>query len=80
MLQSLDDTESFTQFQGHLAMTFGGLSRSGKTGSHTAAVEVSLCVLSKEMGEHRLSKNLRHRQNKIDQQALQISSLEAQNR
>ena len=24
MLQSSDDTESFTQFQGHLAMTFGG--------------------------------------------------------
>ena len=27
MLQSSDDTESFTQFHGHLAMTFGGQSR-----------------------------------------------------
>ena len=27
MLQSSDDSESFTQFQGHLAMMFGGQSR-----------------------------------------------------
>ena len=80
MLQSLDDMESFTQFWGHLAMTFGGWSRLGKTGSHTATVAVSSCVISEETGECRLSKNSRQRQNKIDQQALQISSLEAQNR
>ena len=30
MLQSLDDTESFMQFRGCLAMTFHGQSRSGK--------------------------------------------------
>ena len=70
MLQSLDDTESFMQFQGHLAMTFGGQSRSGKTGSHTARVEASSCVLSKEVGECRLLGNLRQRQKKIDQHAL----------
>ena len=80
MLQSSDDKESFTEFRGHLAMTFGGCSRSGKTGSYTAAVEVSSCVISKETGEHRLSKNSRQGQNKISQQASQISSLEAQNR
>ena len=55
-------------------------SRLGKTGSHTAAVEVSSCIISEETGECRLSKNLRQRQRKIDQQALQISSLEAQNK
>ena len=38
MLQSSDNMESFTKFQGHLAMTIGGCSRSGKTGSHTAEV------------------------------------------
>ena len=61
-------------------MTFSGHSRSGKTGSHTAVVEVSSCVISKETGEHRLSKNSRQRQNKINQQASHISSLEAQNK
>ena len=68
------------QFQGHLAMTFGGHSRLEKTGSHTASVEASSCVLSEEAGEHRLSKISRQRQNKINQQASQISSLKAQNR
>ena len=61
-------------------MTFGGQSRSGKTGSHIASVEVSSCIISEEAGEHELSKNSRQRQNKINQQASQISSLEAQNR
>ena len=61
-------------------MTFSGHSRSGKTGSHTAAVEVSSCVISEEAGECRLSKNSRQRQNKINQQASHISSLEAQNK
>ena len=80
MLQSSGDSESFTQFQGHLAMTFGGRSRSGKTSSHTAAIETSSCVILEEAGEHKLSKNSRQRQRKIEQQASQISSLEAQNR
>ena len=61
ILQSSDNMESFTEFQGCLAMTFTGHSRSGKTGSHTAAVEVSSCVISEEAGEHRLSKNSRQR-------------------
>ena len=80
MLQSLDDSESFTQFQRHLAMMFGGQSRSGKTSSHTAAIEASSCIISEETRECRLSKNLRQRQRKIEQQASQISSLEAQNK
>ena len=81
MLQSSNNMESFTEFRGSLAMTLGGHSRLGKTGSHTAAVEVSSCVISEEAGEHRwLSKNSRQRQNKIYQQASHISSLEAQNK
>ena len=80
MLQSSEDSESFTQFWGHLAMMFGGRSKSGKTSSHTAAIETSSYVISEETGEHRLSKNSRQRQRKIEQQALQISSLEAQNK
>ena len=61
-------------------MTFSGHSRSGKAGSHTAAVEVSSCVISEEAGEHKPSKNSTQRQNKISQQASQMSTLEAQNR
>ena len=61
-------------------MTFGGRSRSGKTSSHTAAIEASSYVISEETGECRLSKNSRQRQWKIKQQALQISNLEAQNK
>ena len=78
MLQSLGESESFTQFQGHLTMMFGGQSRLGKTSSHTAAIEASSCIISEETMECRLSKNSRQR--KIKQQALQISSLEAQNK
>ena len=50
MLQSSDDTESFTQFQICLAMTFGGRSRSGKTGSHTATVEVPHVLYPRRLG------------------------------
>ena len=78
MLQSSEESESFTQFRGHLAMMFGGRSKLGKTSSHTAAIETSSYVISKEAGECRLSKNSRQRQRKIKQQASQISSLEAQ--
>ena len=56
-------------------MTFGGQSNLGKTGSHTAAVEASSCIISEEAGEHMLSRNLRQRQRKIEHQASQISSL-----
>ena len=50
MLQSLEDSESFIQFWGHLVMTFGGRSKSGKTSSHTAAIETSSYVISEETG------------------------------
>ena len=61
-------------------MTFDGQSRLGKTGSHTATIEASSCIISEEAGEHRMSRNARQRQKKIDQQALQMSSLETQNK
>ena len=61
-------------------MMFGGRSKLGKTSSHTAAIKTSSFVISKEAGECRLSKNSRQRQQKIEQQASQISSLEAQNK
>ena len=80
MLQSSENSESFTEFQGHLAMTFGGRSKSGNTSSHTAVIETSSYVILEETGEHRLSKNSRQRQQKIEQQVSQISSLKAQNR
>ena len=80
MLQSSENSESFTQFRGHLAMTFGGRSKSGKTSSHTAAIQTSSYVISEEAREQRLSKNSRQRQRKIEQQASQISSPEAQNK
>ena len=60
-------------------MTFSGCSKLRQTGSHMAAVEVSSCVISEEAGECRLWKNSRQRQNKINQHASQINSLEAQN-
>ena len=65
-LQTLDSKESFMQFQGHLAMTFSGQSRLGKTGSHTSLVEVSSCIISEETGKHKLSKNSQQRQNQIN--------------
>ena len=79
MLQSSGHSETFTQFRGRLAMTFGGRSKSGRTSSHTSAIETSSYVISEEAGERRLSKNSRQRQRKIDQQASQISSLQTQN-
>ena len=71
--------ENFTHFQGHLVMTFGGRSKSGKPSSHASSVEVSSSIISKEAGEPKLSKNSQQRQNRINQQAACISSLEAQN-
>ena len=54
-LQTSHSMESFMQFWGHLAMTFSGRSRSGKTSSHASSVELSSCVISEEAGEHKLS-------------------------
>ena len=79
VLQTSDPSETFTQFWGQLALTFGSHSRLGKISSWTAAIETTASMISEVSGEPKLSKNSQQRQNKIDQQAAKISSLEAQN-
>ena len=79
MLQTSDSSETFTQFRGHLALTFGSRSKLGKVSSRTAAIETTASVISEVSREPKLSKNSQQRQHKIDQQAAKISSLEVQN-
>ena len=79
VLQTSDHTESFNQFCGHLALTFGSCSKLGRTSSWAAAVETASSMVSEELQEPHLSKNSWQCQNKIDQQASRISNLEAQN-
>ena len=71
--------ETFTQFQGQLVLTLGSHSRSGKVSSWTAAIETTALTISEVLQEPKLLKNSQQRQNRIDQQAAKISSLEAQN-
>ena len=60
-------------------MTFGSHSRLAKVSSQTAAIETIASTISEVLWEPKLSKNSQQRQNRIDQQASKISSLEAQN-
>ena len=78
VLQSSNPSETFTQFRGRLALTFGSQSQLGRVCSQTAAIETPASVISEVSWEPKLSKNSRQRQHKIDQQAAKISSLEAQ--
>ena len=77
VLQTSNPSETFTQFRGHLALTFGSRSRLGKVSSWTAAIETTASVISEVSWEPKLSKNSRQRQHKVDQKAAKISSLEA---
>ena len=79
VLQTSDPMETFTQFRGQLALTFGSHSRLGKISSRTAAIETTASTISEVLLESKLSKNSQQRQIRIDQQASKISSLEAQN-
>ena len=79
LLQMLDSKESFTQFWGCLVMTFSGRRTLRKISSNTSVVEVSLSGISEEAEEPKLTKNSQQRQNQINQQAMCISSLGAQN-
>ena len=79
VLQTSDPLETFTQFQGQLALTFVSHSRLGKISSQTAAIETTASMISEVLQEPKLSKNSQQRQHRIDQQAAKISSLEAQN-
>ena len=79
VLQTSDPMETFTQFWGQLALTFGSCSRSGKISSWAAAIETTASTISEVSQESKLLKNSQQRQNRIDQQASKVSSLEAQN-
>ena len=79
VLQTSDPLETFTQFRGQLALTFGSRSQSGRVSSRTAAIKTTASVISEVSREPKLSKNSQQRQHKIDQQVAKISSLEAQN-
>ena len=46
MLQTSDPSETFTQFWGRLALTFGSCSKSGKVSSWTAAIETTASMIS----------------------------------
>ena len=46
MLQTSDPMETFTQFCGRLALTFGSCSRSGKISSQAAAIETTASTIS----------------------------------
>ena len=79
VLQTSNPMETFTQFLGRLALMFGSHSRSGKISSQAAAIETTASTISDVLQESKLSKNSQQRQNRIDQQASKICSLEAQN-
>ena len=79
VLQTSDHMESFSQFHGHLALMFGSHNKLGKSSSWAAVIETTVSVISEESQKPRLSKNSQQRQNRIDQQASEISSMEAQN-
>ena len=56
VLQTSDPSETFTQFWGHLALTFGSHSRLGKVSSQTAAIETTASMISEVSQEPKLSK------------------------
>ena len=49
VLQTSDPSETFTQFWGRLALTFGSHSRSGKVSSQTVAIETTASMISEEL-------------------------------
>ena len=72
--------ESFTQFYGCLVLILGSHSKSGKINSQDSALETTSSMISEESQEPQLSKNSQQLQNKIDQQASRINSLQVQNK
>ena len=57
VLQTSNPSETFTQFRGCLALTFGSWSWLGKVSSQTAAIETTASVISEVSQEPKLSKN-----------------------
>ena len=68
---SSPDSESFTQFQGQLALMFNSRGKHAKVVSATSAT-----VDSGDVGDH-LSHNSRKRKSKIDAQAAEITAVKA---
>ena len=56
VLQTSNPSESFTQFRGHLALTFGSRSQLEKVSSWTTAIETTASVISEVSREPKLSK------------------------
>ena len=71
--------ESFTQFHGCLALTFGSHNKLGRISSQATEIETTASTISEVSRDPKLSNNSQQSQNKIDQQVSKISSLEAQN-
>ena len=57
VLQTSDPSETFMQFRGRLALTFGSWSQLGRVSSWTAAIETTASVISEVSQEPKLSKN-----------------------
>ena len=57
VLQISNPSETFTQFWGCLALTFGSHSKLGKVSSQTAAIETTASVISEVSWEPKLSKH-----------------------
>ena len=74
-LQSSMEEESFTKFQGWLVTMFGGHVKQ----SWSSATSIDSNVNLIDETEGKLSKNSRQHQNKINQQEVQIKSLQNQN-
>ena len=60
-LQTSNPTESFTQFWGHLALTFGSHNKSGKISSQATAIETTASKIPEVSQEPRLLKNSQQR-------------------
>ena len=56
VLQTSNPLETFTQFRGQLALTFGSHSRLGKVSSWRTAIETTASVISEVLQEPKLSK------------------------
>ena len=61
-LQTADHMESFTQFHGHLALTFGSCNKLGKISSQATAIETTASMISDVLQEPKLLKNPQQRQ------------------
>ena len=57
VLQTSDHMESFTQFHGHLALTFSSCSKLGKISSWATAIKTTASTISEVLWEPKLSKN-----------------------